>query len=185
MVGKIVFIFFTKSTRYWGLGTALRNGWGVGKVHFVVKYGLFQCECKFTGTTVSGVHSERGLCGPDVLWQFCCEGANESQEWQCCCSCSPNFYVIFKYIVVWAYQAELRLLVYYFLSTASFCKLKVDTLVLLNAMCDAENGSWVRLVGYTFRKRFPPHIVHKNKLSICFKNLSIYLKKLLESVGQP
>lgn len=26
-------------------------------------------------------------------------------------------------------------------------------------------------------ERFPPHIVHKNKLSIYFKNLSIYLKK--------
>lgn len=44
MVQKSVFIFFTKSIRRCGLGAAVRNGWRVGKVDFVVflvKCGLF------------------------------------------------------------------------------------------------------------------------------------------------
>lgn len=85
-------------------------------------------------------------CKPEWYWQ--------SQVWQYC-SGSQNGSQTFKYIGVWVYQTELRLLVYCFVCIAFFCQLEIDTLVFFFKwpVGDVQNGNWVRTVGSTFGKK--------------------------------
>lgn len=115
----------------------------------VINCGLFQYECKFTGMATSEIQKEAYA----VLMSFGDSVVSHSGS-AVASALKTACYVIFKYIITWAYQAELRPLVYY-PHTASFCNLEVDR-HFSSFKCpvyDVENGNWVRTVGYTFRKK--------------------------------
>lgn len=74
---------------------------------FLSKCGLFQCECQFASLVTGEMQKEAYLVAISFGDSVVCQSGNDSQVWQFVAP-PPKVTVIFKYIVVWACQAELK-----------------------------------------------------------------------------
>lgn len=132
-----------------------------------VKCGLFQCECQFAGLLTGEIQKEAYLVAISPLEILLCARVVMTEPGMAVLLLLlPKLLCSFKYIAVWACQAELKTVGLLFVCTASFCKLEVHTLVLLNAPPTSKVGKWkLSLHCFTviFEKRWVPASHHTPK----------------------